>query len=93
MKIVTYTDEKGRNYQAYEDDDRQKVIIGPPEGLVDALGLPEPFATRLHNALHGRNILNYQQAAKNPSDLVGALQESFSLDVQMLLEQYHQYSG
>lgn len=93
MKTVTITDEKGRKYQAYENDGGQKIIIGPPEGLVDALDLPEPFATRLHNALHGRNILVYQQAARNPNDLIGALQEALSLDMQTILEQYQKYSG
>lgn len=68
------------------------ILIGPPEGIVDALELPEPFATRLHNILFNRGLLTYEDVVKNPKQLLGAMQEALSLDVQKLQEAYFKYS-
>lgn len=68
------------------------IVIGPPEGIVDALELPEPFATRLHNILFNRGLLTYEDVVRNPKQLNGALQEVISLDVQKLQEAYFKYS-
>lgn len=87
MEQKTITDELGRNYEALVDGKLQ-IIIGPPEGLVDALELPEPFATRLHNTLHSRGILNYQIASKKSAQLVGALQEALRVDAQLLMQEF-----
>src|SRR3972149_2245827 len=67
------------------------IIIGPPEGLVESLCLPEPFATRLHNILCERGLLNYKDVAKNQKVLLGALQEALELDVQKLAEAYFKF--
>ena len=63
MEKIEHTDELGRKYQALKDGDIV-MPLGPPEGLVDELGLPEPIATRLHNALYRRGILTYQDATR-----------------------------
>jgi len=82
-----------RKYKAYVSPDEQKgayIIIGPVEGLVDALGLPEPFATRLHNILYERGILKYEDARK-PHVLIGALQEAYNVDAQLILEKFSEF--
>lgn len=64
------------------------IIIGPPEGLVEILELPEPFATRLHNILCERGLLTYKDIAVNQKVLIGALQEALNVDVQRITEAY-----
>jgi ATP phosphoribosyltransferase regulatory subunit HisZ len=85
MDKVEYRDAvNGRLYEALQDGEH-RVIVGPPEGLVDALGLPEPFATHLHNALYSRHVYSYREAQNN-RNVQGALQEALQLDVQNLTE-------
>ena len=91
MQEITHTDERGRKYKAYQDGE-QLLIVGPPEDLVDELGLPEDFATRLHNILFRRGIFSYNDAARNPNNLLGALQEAYRLDVQKLTEALFTYN-
>jgi hypothetical protein len=74
-----------RLYETIGDGDL-KVIVGPHEGFVDTLGLPEETATRLHNILYRRKVYNYTQAARRPQELLGAIQELYMLDAQKLLE-------
>lgn len=85
--------QEGRKYRAYVSPDEQMgayIIIGPPEQLVDALGLPEPIATRLHNILYDRGIFKYEDACKR-NVLAGVFQELFSVDTQVLLEEFNKY--
>ena len=80
----------GRKYKAYISPDEQNgayIIIGPPETLMETLGLPEPLATRLHNILYDRGILKYADAVK-PRALVGALMDALQIDAQLLAEAY-----
>ena len=87
METIEHRDpETGRLYKALKDFDKL-IIIGPPEGLVDSLNLPEPFATTLHNILYARGIFTHTDASK-PKILLGALQEALSLDVQRLAEAF-----
>lgn len=90
MEQITHTDEKGRKYQAYSSP-TGVIIIGPPEGLVDQMGLPEPFATKLHNILFDRGLFNYESVSRQPNILIGALQEALTIDTQRLLEFYFKY--
>lgn len=78
----------GRWYSVLEDGEA-RMIIGPPEELVGRLELPEPFATQLHNILHRRGILTYQDATRKSQELSGALQEALNLDAQRLHEAYY----
>lgn len=87
MEKIEHTDEFGRKYAAFSNGE-QIIIIGPPEGLCDLLELPEPFATRLHNALYERNIFNYHDAAKAGNGMIGVLQEVLLVDAQKLLEAF-----
>lgn len=63
------------------------VIIGPPEGLVDTLGLPGEIATRLHNILYDRKLFTYRDISR-PGAALGAVQEAFSVDAQKLAEAF-----
>ena len=90
MEKIIHTDELGRKYDAWKGVDGFAIIIGPPEGLTDSLGLPEPFATRLHNILHARGIINYRDACR-ANAVQGALQDALSIDVQKLNEAYFRY--
>lgn len=78
----------GRWYVVLEDGDA-RMVIGPPEELVGRLELPEPFATHLHNILHRRGILTYQDATRKNQELAGALQEALNLDAQRLHEAFY----
>jgi hypothetical protein len=90
MNVETVTFPNGRKYEVMASGELS-IIIGPPEGLVDMLGLPEPFATRLHNILHQRGILNYQIAAQRAKELQGAYQEALLVETQALLAAFFQY--
>jgi hypothetical protein len=91
MERIVHIDEKGRKYDAWKGDADMVVIIGPPEGIVDVLGLPEPFATNLHNVLHARGLFNYRIVSSKPQMLTGALQETLMIDMQRLNEAYFRY--
>ena len=90
MEKTVYIDEKGRKYVAWKGAGGMDIIIGPPEGVCDTLGLPEPFATNLHNILFSRRIINQMDAGR-PNALLGALQEALNIDVQRLNEAYFRY--
>lgn len=90
MDLAEHTDNLGRKYQVRVDG-TMEIIIGPPEGLVDRLGVPEPIATRLHNILYRRRIFNSRDIARDPKSLLGALQEALMVDVQRLTEAYFEY--
>ena len=83
----------GRKYKAYVSPDipaGAEVIVGPPEGLVDELGLPEPLATRFHNILYERGIFNYEDAKKKNA-VIGAWQEAISVDANHVLEKFSEF--
>jgi hypothetical protein len=83
--------ENGRKYLAHISPDEQGggyLIIGPPD-VVDDLGLPEPFATRLHNILYERGILTAKDATR-PNVIMGALQAALQVDAQVIVEKYFQ---
>lgn len=82
----------GRKYSALTDGEGV-IIEGPPEGLVDEMGLPEPMATTLHNALFGRALFRYEDVVRRPRELQGALQEALQIDIQTLTEAYFRFSG
>lgn len=90
MEVDEFVDNDGRKYKAYKQGE-DHLIVGPPEGLVDELGLPEPFATKLHNILYRRGLLGYADAVKQVNGLLGALQEALGLDVQKLTEGFFMY--
>ena len=93
MMKIEHVDGKGRKYAAYADDAGQMIIIGPPEGMVDELELPEPFATTLHNILYDRGLLNSMDVSHSPAQLTGALAEAMLLDVQKLMQAYFKHTG
>lgn len=90
MQIIEVQDELGRKYKAQAEGDL-RVILGPPEGLVDSLALPEPLASRLHNILYERGILNLAAIKKTPNALAAALQEALLLDAQKLTEAFMKF--
>lgn len=91
MDRVEFRDpENGRLYEALQDGDA-RIIVGPPEGLVDSLNLSEPFATNLHNVLYHRKLFTYKSVTGNHKNLVGALQEALNLDVQRLTEAFFNF--
>lgn len=91
MEKIEHIDERGRKYVAYQDGEAL-LIVGPPEELVDDLGLPEPLGTTLHNILYRRGILNFETAKKRPQELIGALQEAYRLDAQKLMDALFKYT-
>jgi hypothetical protein len=92
MNKISKTDERGRVSETLTDEQSGlSIVIGPPPGLVDEW--PEPFATRLHNVLHARGILTYEDVVKKPNVLRGALQEALDIDVQILSQRYFEFQG
>lgn len=87
MEEIEYIDEKGRKYRALKNGEAI-IIKGPPDELIDMLGIPEPTGTILHNALYNRRILTYEDAVKKPNDILGAIQEAMMLDTQRLMEAF-----
>jgi len=87
MESIEYVDPvNGRKYEALREGE-EVIKMGPPEGLVDALNLTEPFATNLHNVLYRRHIFTYADATRG-NVLIGALQEALNMDVQRLTEAF-----
>lgn len=84
----------GRKYMAYVSPEAgvpgAMVIIGPPEGLVDTLGLPKDFSDRLHNILFRRKLYTYNDISK-PGAANGAMQEALELDAQKLAEAFSKF--
>lgn len=79
-----------RLYETMQSGDHV-LIVGPHEGLVDELGLPEEAATRLHNILYRRKLYNYTQVSSHPQEVFGAIQEFYALDVQKLVEAFYRF--
>lgn len=85
--------ENGRKYWVIVSEDAPTgayVKVGPPEGIVDGLGLPDDIATRLHNILYDRRIFTYEDISR-PGASLGALQEALSVDAQRLAEAFAHY--
>lgn len=78
--------------EASDDEAPDGVPIGPVE-VADALGLPEPQATRLHNALHRRGLWTLREAKRQPAALQGALQAALNMDVQLLMKAFADFES
>lgn len=94
-ELKEVTDEKGRKYKAYVDPSAPPgayVVVGPMEGLVDTLGLPDEVATRLHNILYDRGILDFKSLSRN-GVAQAVIQELFSLDAQNLVSAFLKFEN
>ena len=93
MKQVEYIDERGRKYLVslpanVPDSEADKgILIGPPD-VVDALGLYEPLATRLHNELFANKLWNVHEVRKQPQLLFSIFQRVLKADVHRLMSAY-----
>lgn len=93
MRQVDYEDERGRKYRVKlphgvpESEAEKGVPVGPPD-VVDELGLPEPFATRLHNMLFKHQLWTINEVRKKPKTLFNALQVAMKTDVNGLMAAY-----
>lgn len=63
------------------------VPVGPPP-VADALGLPEPFATRLHNELYARKLWRLRDVQRRPADVQAAIVAALRLDVTTVVSKY-----
>ena len=93
MRTVEYENEKGRKYlvkladETPDKDAHMGIPIGPPD-VVDALELPEPFATTLHNILYDRGLWSIKEVNAQKKALFGALQAALKVDVHTLYNAY-----
>ncbi len=93
MRQVDYEDDRGRKYRVNlphgvpESEAEKGVPVGPPD-VVDELGLPEPFATRLHNNLFRHQLWTIKEVRKKPKTLFNALQVTMKTDVHALMAAY-----
>lgn len=93
--IKEVIDEKGRKYKAYVDPGIPTgayIVIGPLEGLVDTLGLPEEVATRLHNILYDREILDVKSLSRR-GIAQAVIQELFSVDANRLMDAFMKFEN
>ncbi len=93
MRELDYTDEIGRTWRVAlpdgvpAEDAPLGVPIGPPP-VADVLGLPEPWATRLHNELHRRGLYRLRDVQLRPQEVQAALQAACRLDVVAIVNAY-----
>lgn len=90
--MTTWLDANGRAYEVepVEGNDNPETwpIVGPPPGLVDALNLPEPYATRLHNELHRRGLFRLRDVQRKSADVQAALMAALRVDLQVIVAQF-----
>lgn len=93
MRQLDYQDERGRWHRVLIPDDAPDdaapmgVLVGPPDA-VDHMGLPEPFATTLHNHLFHRKIFTSADIRKRPVEVQGAILAALSVDTGTLHDAY-----
>lgn len=92
LRTVEYKNPQGRLFKVIVPDDcpvenyQYGIVVGPPVDLVDNLGLPEPVATRLHNAFYMRGFLSYLNVVQRKQDLFSAWQSALNVDTETILE-------
>jgi uncharacterized membrane protein len=97
MKKVEYIDPRGRKYLVLvENNESDEMLqygikVGPPEDIVDELGLPEDKATELHNQLYNRKLWSMKEVNRNPKAIFAALQAVFRVNQQMIVNAYLKY--
>lgn len=64
------------------------IIVGPPEGLVDSLGLSREQADRMHQILFDRRIFTFKDIARGQT-AQAIMQEILQLDSQKLVEAFY----
>ena len=93
MREVDYVDEQGRRWRVSLPEgvsDAQAALgfaIGPPP-ICDTLKLCEPFATRLHNELHRRELWRLQDIRMRQGELQAAFMAALRLDTQTVEAEY-----
>jgi len=93
VKQVDYTDNRGRQYRVLLPDGEvierapTGIPVGPPD-VVDAMGLTEPLATRLHNELFARGLFTADDARRKPSELQAAILAAAKVDAQTVYKAY-----
>jgi len=82
----------GRKYKILlptgSEDPDLGIMIGPP-AFVDELGLPEPFATRLHNQMFDRGLLTLADVQRKSREIQAALQSAFRVDAARIIDAYN----
>ncbi len=63
------------------------IHLGPPD-ITDTLGIPEPFATRLHNQLFDRGLFTLKDLQRRPKEVQAALQSALRLDAATIVTAY-----
>lgn len=97
VKTVEYVDSRGRKYKvalpvtAPDSAASYGTVLGPAD--IDALGLPEPYATKLHNELYARDIISATDAAARRNDIMSAFFAVFRLDTQRIVDLYLDVAG
>jgi hypothetical protein len=97
MKKVEYIDHKGRKYLRLVDNDESEemfqygINVGPPEDITDGLGMTDELATELHNQLYQRGLWSIKEINQNPKFVFAALQATFRINQQMIVNAYLKY--
>lgn len=93
MRELEYTDAGGRLWlvelpDGVPDSEAGQGIPVGPLPVADALGWPEPFATRLHNELARRHLWRLRDVQRRPNDVQAALMAALGLDVTAITNEY-----
>ena len=93
LRELDYEDSQGRRWRVRlpvnlgDEHAAQGLLIGPMP-IVDSLNLCEPFATRLHNELHRRNLWRLRDIQQRRGDLQAAILAAHRLDAQTIEGEY-----
>lgn len=94
MRTTEYQHTDGRLFQvlipdsAPDSDAPYGVVVGPPEHLVERLGLPPDVGVRLHNEFYHRRLFTLRDILNQRESVVSALHRVLALDTERIIEVY-----
>lgn len=92
MREIEYQDDVGRKFRVLIPKDspdthaKYGIILGPPD--LSPLKLTENAEVRLNNQLYHRRILSFRDAMSNKREVLAALQATFAVDVEEIVNLY-----
>lgn len=92
MRELEYQDDVGKKFRVLIPKDcpdshaKYGIVLGPPD--LSSLGFPQDIEVRLNNQLYNRRILTVRDSVSRRSDVLAALQATFAVDVEKIVNLY-----